>query len=72
VQDILLADTPERRIIMKKAKCEPEVTCQALIDAAYSLFVEKGFHATSMREIAKQAGVSLGNIYNYFDSTFAP
>jgi len=31
-----------------------------------SLFAEKGFAATGLREIADRAGVSLGNIYNHF------
>ena len=38
------------------------------MDAAYDSFVERGFHATAMREIAQQAGLSLGGIYNHFDS----
>ncbi len=37
-----------------------------IIDAAMSCFIEHGFHQTGMREIAKQAGVSLGNLYNHF------
>ena len=40
----------------------------AIIDAACACFIEKGFHQTSMRDIAKTAGVSLGNLYNYFES----
>lgn len=35
-------------------------------DAAKELFIKQGFHATSMRDIAKSAGVSLGNLYNYY------
>lgn len=35
-------------------------------DAAKQLFIKQGFHATSMRDIAKCAGVSLGNLYNYY------
>jgi AcrR family transcriptional regulator len=36
--------------------------------AALECFSRKGFHGTSMREIAAAADVSLGNIYNYFSS----
>lgn len=36
--------------------------------AALESFSRKGFHGTSMREIAAAAEVSLGNIYNYFSS----
>ncbi len=35
-------------------------------DAAKELFIKRGFHATSMRDIATGAGTSLGNLYNYF------
>lgn len=35
-------------------------------DAANQLFIKQGFHATSMRDISRQAGVSLGNLYNYY------
>jgi len=43
-------------------------TRQAVLDAAYSLFMEHGFHATSMRQIAEQAELALGGIYNHFSS----
>ncbi|HJQ30721.1 MAG TPA: TetR/AcrR family transcriptional regulator [Pyrinomonadaceae bacterium] len=34
--------------------------------AAKELFIKRGFHATSMRDIAKGADTSLGNLYNYY------
>lgn len=34
--------------------------------AAKALFIKQGFHATSMRDIAREAKVSLGNLYNYY------
>ncbi|MDO9128323.1 MAG: TetR/AcrR family transcriptional regulator [Anaerolineales bacterium] len=43
-----------------------ERTRRAVMDAAYRLFMEQGFHATSMRQIADRAGLALGGIYNYF------
>lgn len=43
-----------------------ERTSQAIIEAAYRLFVDQGYHATSMRQIAQGAGVALGGIYNHF------
>jgi AcrR family transcriptional regulator len=39
-----------------------------ILDAATAVFVEKGFHRATTREIASVAGVSEGTIYNYFDS----
>jgi AcrR family transcriptional regulator len=35
-------------------------------DAAKELFINRGFHATSMRDIATGTGTSLGNLYNYY------
>ena len=35
-------------------------------EAAKELLIKQGFHATSMRDIAKTADVSLGNLYNYY------
>ena len=43
-------------------------TRAALIEAAYQLFNNKGYHATSMRNIADAAGLALGGIYNHFES----
>lgn len=40
----------------------------AIEDAAISLFLEQGYHATSMRQIADRAGLALGGIYNHFKS----
>jgi AcrR family transcriptional regulator len=45
-----------------------EVTRLAVEDAAISLFLEQGYHATSMRQIAMRAGLALGGIYNHFSS----
>lgn len=36
--------------------------------AARELFIKQGFHATSMRDISKRAEVSLGNLYNYYET----
>lgn len=41
-------------------------TRQAIEEAAYNLFLEQGYSATSMRQIAEKAGIALGGIYNYF------
>jgi len=39
-----------------------------ILAAASKLFTRQGFHGTSTRDIAAEAGVSLGNIYNYFNT----
>ncbi len=43
-----------------------EQTRGAIIEVAFSLFLERGYHGTSMRQIADQAGIALGGIYNHF------
>ncbi|MGN1209805.1 MAG: TetR/AcrR family transcriptional regulator [Duodenibacillus sp.] len=37
-----------------------------ILDVALTCFVRKGFAATTMADIAKAAGMSVGNLYNYF------
>jgi AcrR family transcriptional regulator len=39
-----------------------------LTAAALELFVEKGFAATRLEDVAARAGVSKGTLYLYFDS----
>jgi len=39
-----------------------------ILKAAYDLFVDNGFDNTSIKMIADRAGVSKGNIYNFYDS----
>ena len=38
----------------------------AVLDAALRLFASQGYRATTMREIADEAGVSTGNVYHHF------
>jgi TetR/AcrR family transcriptional regulator, repressor of fatR-cypB operon len=38
----------------------------AILAAALSLFVERGFHGTAVPAVAKRAGVAAGTIYHYF------
>ena len=40
---------------------------QRIVEAALECFLVKGFHQTSIRDIAHKAGISLGNLYNHFD-----
>jgi AcrR family transcriptional regulator len=37
-----------------------------IVESAYRLFIERGYNATAMREISKNAGVTVGAIYNHF------
>ncbi|MCW0484296.1 TetR/AcrR family transcriptional regulator [Gaoshiqia sediminis] len=39
-----------------------------ILDVALELFATNGFHATSISQITKKAGISKGLVYNYFES----
>ncbi len=59
--------------MMKKRQVHASVKDERLIEkrrdqmikGAVSLFKEKGFHRTTTREIAKEAGFSIGTLYEY-------
>ncbi|MFN8598389.1 MAG: TetR/AcrR family transcriptional regulator [Anaerolineae bacterium] len=62
-------DTPIGSAVRSSAvETKGDRTRAALIEAAYQLFNSKGYHATSMRDIATAAGLALGGIYNHFQS----
>ena len=39
-----------------------------IVDAAVQLFIAKGFHKTTTRELARAAGLAIGTIYEYVTS----
>lgn len=42
-----------------------------ILDAAAKVFAEKGFHPTTIKDIANEAGIAHGTIYNYFENKTA-
>lgn len=54
-----IREPQQKRSIEKKNK---------IIEAAFKLFCEKGYHRTNTVEIAKEAGVSTGILYDYFEN----
>ncbi|MGV6811977.1 MAG: TetR/AcrR family transcriptional regulator [Brevirhabdus sp.] len=50
---------------MSKSETPPS-NRDRILESALSCFVENGLQRTGMREIARHAGVSLGNLYNHF------
>ncbi|MCP4204145.1 MAG: TetR/AcrR family transcriptional regulator [bacterium] len=43
-----------------------EVSVEQALEAALHLFSSQGFRATSMRQIAAESGLSVGNLYHHF------
>ncbi len=43
-------------------------TKEQILEASLDLFASKGFHGTSMREIAQEVGIRKSSIYNHFSS----
>lgn len=52
---------------MTKHKSADERTAQ-ILEAAKACFIERGYFATKMDEIAQRAGLSKGGVYFHFDS----
>src|SRR5512139_1140567 len=46
----------------------PDARPQELLDAALALFVEKGYAATRLEEVAQRAGVAKATLYLYYDN----
>ncbi len=59
---------PRARRAAEGSGTKGERTRAALIEAGYTLFLRRGYHGTSMRDIARTAGIALGGIYNHFDT----
>ena len=55
---------PAARKFRRRAEARPD----EMLDAALELFMEKGFAATRVEDIASRAGVSKGTVYLYFPS----
>ncbi len=41
---------------------------EQILHAAWVCFTKRGFHGTSMHDIAKEAGISVGHLYNFFEN----
>ncbi len=61
-----MTDTPQDRgpKFRRRAEARPD----EVLDAALELFMDKGFAATRVEDIAKRAGLSKGTVYLYFPS----
>lgn len=60
--------SPINAALTVKRERRKEARPGELLDAALDLFVEKGFAATRVEEVAARAGVSKGTLFLYFQS----
>lgn len=56
------------RGIMNSREKQKQQRREQILDVALDMFICKGFHGTSTREISKKAGISSGLMFHYFDS----
>ena len=59
------ASTPQR---LRKSSTPDNATRRNILDAASKLFRDKGYAATTLRQIGDAAGLQAGSIYYHFDS----
>ena len=57
-----MAETPSKRELQREERRSQ------ILNAALTVFSQKGYHATNVSDVAAQAGVSQGTIYWYFES----
>lgn len=53
---------------MARTPQDPQIRINEILDAADYLFFSKGYHATTISDIAKKMGVAQGMLYYYFKS----
>ncbi|MCG6963823.1 MAG: TetR/AcrR family transcriptional regulator [Acidobacteria bacterium] len=53
---------------MGRQQARSDASTARALDTALKLFSHQGYGATSMREIASQSGLSVGNLYHHFGS----
>ena len=58
--DLIFASTKNKSLVEEKH--------QQIVDGACKIFFEKGYHPTTIREIAKACGMSMGQLYHYIHS----
>ncbi len=62
LNNLELADTSNRRATNRRNNK------QAILDAARQVFSERGYGATTVRDIIRRTNLATGTFYNYFDS----
>lgn len=62
------ADTGSRPVLTAVRAAQKEATRQRVLSAAWDLFVTQGYEGTTIREIARDAGVAVGTVFTSFVS----
>ncbi len=62
------AVTPSKRKSQPRWKRRKEARPEELVAAALDVFVERGYEATTLADVARRAGVTKGTIYLYFEN----
>ncbi len=62
------AGQEQRARAVRPVRAKSEQTRALILETALGLFQERGYDRTTMRAIAQEAGVSVGNAYYYFGS----
>jgi AcrR family transcriptional regulator len=50
------------------AQVKKQFVEQAILDSAFELFSERGYHATTLQDIAARAGIGVSTVYSYVPS----
>lgn len=61
------AEMPEAPSRPRARRLDPEARRRAILDAALTVFAEKGFAGARMDDVAALAGVAKGTLYLYFE-----
>lgn len=57
-----------KRVIKTEQKRSPEARREALLEAALTLFSERGFYGTNVPQLLEKANISAGTMYHQFES----
>jgi len=60
--------SPAKKIVKSARSLQSEETASKIFHQAMRLFLEKGYHGTSIGDITKSAGITIGAVYWHFKS----
>lgn len=61
-----MSDAPDGRT--RRAEEQRELRRRQILDAALTVFAERGYHGTAVSDLVEAAGVARGTFYLYFDA----